>query len=667
MTILGHAYQRDEIVQYADFVGDSFQLAQQSLKHPEAEFVVFCGVHFMAETADLLTTDDQPVILPNLAAGCSMADMADIDAVQACWDQLAAVYGTEPDADGRVPVVPVTYMNSAASLKGFCGAHGGIVCTSSNAREVLEWAFERGQRVLFFPDQHLGRNTAKAMGVAVEDMPLWDPRKPRGGNSEQDLLDARVVLWRGWCSVHQRFTVDQIAQARAKNPDVRVVVHPECPMEVVDAADEAGSTRYIQLAVDAAPAGTAFAIGTEVNMVRRLADTRPDLTIECLDPGRLPVLDDVPDPPGLPGVGAGVPRRGPRREPGQRRRRGRGQRPHGGGADAGGRRVSPAAEVTTDVRTDVLVVGAGVAGLTAALEAARGGRVVLATKTTLGEGSTAYAQGGIAAATGPDDVAAHVGDTLAAGAGLSSPAAAQALCAAGPAAVRVLAERGVAFDRSATAGAGWALGLEAAHSRPRILHAGGDRTGAAVSQALAEAVRRSDVDVREDAFLLGLLTSDGRVTGAEFAVGPARGGTRTLLRVHSGAVVLATGGAGQLYSRTTNPAVATADGLAAAFRAGALVADLEFFQFHPTVAASTRRSSSPRPSAARAPSCATPPDGGSRSTPIPGASSPRATWSPAPSPPRWRARAAPRCCSTRPGSPRTWGGRSPNGSRASRR
>lgn len=243
--------------------------------------------------------------------------------------------------------------------------------------------------------------------------------------------------------------------------------------------------------------------------------------------------------------------------------------------------MTRAAEVTTDV----LVVGAGVAGLTAALEAARGGRVVLATKTTLGEGSTAYAQGGIAAATGPDDVAAHVGDTLAAGAGLSSPAAAQALCAAGPAAVRVLAERGVAFDRSATAGTGWALGLEAAHSRPRILHAGGDRTGAAVSQSLADAVRRSDVDVREDAFLLGLLTSGGRVTGAEFAVGPARDGTRTLLRVHAGAVVLATGGAGQLYSRTTNPAVATADGLAAAFRAGALVADLEFFQFHPTVAA----------------------------------------------------------------------------------
>ncbi|NAZ86512.1 quinolinate synthase NadA [Kineococcus indalonis] len=284
VTVLGHAYQRDEIVRYADFVGDSFQLAQQSQRHPEAEFVVFCGVHFMAETADLLTTDEQPVILPNLAAGCSMADMADIDSVDACWDQLTALYGTEPDADGRVPVLPVTYMNSAAALKAFCGARGGIVCTSSNAREVLEWAFQRAQRVLFFPDQHLGRNTAKAMGVPLDAMPLWDPRKARGGNSEQALQDARVVLWRGWCSVHQRFTVAQIEAARAANPDVRVVVHPECPVEVVDAADESGSTQYIQRVVDAAPAGTAFAIGTEVNMVRRLADTRPDLTITCLDP-----------------------------------------------------------------------------------------------------------------------------------------------------------------------------------------------------------------------------------------------------------------------------------------------------------------------------------------------------------------------------------------------
>ncbi|WP_432546036.1 quinolinate synthase NadA [Kineococcus sp. SYSU DK004] len=284
LTVLGHFYQRDEVVRYADFVGDSFQLARQSQQRDAADFVVFCGVHFMAETADLLTRPDQAVVLPNLAAGCSMADMADIDAVTACWQQLEALYGSEPDADGRVPVVPVTYMNSSAALKAFCGEHGGIVCTSSNARQVLQWAFERGQRVLFFPDQHLGRNTAKAMGVPVSAMPVWDPRKPRGGNSADDLLDARVLLWRGWCSVHQRFTVQQIEAARAADPAVRVVVHPECPAEVVDAADENGSTQYIQAVVDAAPAGTSFAIGTEINMVRRLADARPDLTITCLDP-----------------------------------------------------------------------------------------------------------------------------------------------------------------------------------------------------------------------------------------------------------------------------------------------------------------------------------------------------------------------------------------------
>ncbi|MFB9378423.1 quinolinate synthase NadA [Kineococcus gynurae] len=284
LTILGHYYQRDEVVRYADFVGDSFQLARESQTRTGAEFVVFCGVHFMAETADLLSTPEQAVILPNLAAGCSMADMADIDSVTACWEQLEALYGTEPDEQGRVPVIPVTYMNSSAALKGFCGEHGGIVCTSSNAEQVLAWAFERGQRVLFFPDQHLGRNTASAMGVPLSAMPVWDPRKPLGGNDSETLNDARVVLWRGWCSVHQRFTTDQIAQARAKNPAVRVVVHPECPLEVVQAADEAGSTQYIKKVVDAAAPGEAFAIGTEINMVRRLADARPDLTIECLDP-----------------------------------------------------------------------------------------------------------------------------------------------------------------------------------------------------------------------------------------------------------------------------------------------------------------------------------------------------------------------------------------------
>ncbi|QEE62603.1 quinolinate synthase NadA [Salinibacterium sp. dk2585] len=284
LVILGHHYQRDEIIQYADFVGDSFQLANAAQSKPEAQHIVFCGVHFMAETADILAQPGQSVLLPNLAAGCSMADMADIDSVQACWEQLEALYGTEPDASGRVPVIPVTYMNSSAALKGFCGQHGGIVCTSSNAETVLEWAFERGQRVLFFPDQHLGRNTAKAMGVPVERMPMWNPRKPLGGNTPAGLLDARVLLWHGFCSVHKRFTTAQIDKARAERPGVRVIVHPECPMPVVDAADEAGSTDYIQKAVAAATEPTTFAIGTEINMVSRLAAEHPQHEIFCLDP-----------------------------------------------------------------------------------------------------------------------------------------------------------------------------------------------------------------------------------------------------------------------------------------------------------------------------------------------------------------------------------------------
>jgi len=284
VVILGHFYQRDEIVQHADFLGDSFQLANAAQTVPNAEAIVFCGVHFMAETADILAKPEQAVILPNLAAGCSMADMADIDSVEECWAQLEALYGTEPDADGRVPVIPVTYMNSSAALKGFCGRHGGIVCTSSNAETVLEWAFERGQRVLFFPDQHLGRNTAKRMGVPLEAMPMWNPRKPLGGNSGDELLDARVILWHGFCSVHKRFTVEQIEQARTEFPGVRVIVHPECPMPVVDAADEAGSTDYIRKAVAAATEPTTFAIGTEINMVNRLADEYPQHEIFCLDP-----------------------------------------------------------------------------------------------------------------------------------------------------------------------------------------------------------------------------------------------------------------------------------------------------------------------------------------------------------------------------------------------
>jgi len=283
VAVMGHFYQRDEVVQFADFVGDSFQLANAAKARPEAEAIVFCGVHFMAETADIVSRPDQRVILPNLAAGCSMADMADLDSVQECWEQLEELYGTEPDAAGRAPVIPVTYMNSSAALKAFCGEHGGIVCTSSNAATVLEWAFERGQRVLFFPDQHLGLNTAKAMGVPLEQMPLWNPRKAWGGTDEQTLQDARVILWHGFCSVHKRFTVGQIENARAEFPGVRVIVHPECPMDVVDAADEYGSTDYIVKAIQAAPAGSTFAIGTEINLVQRLAAQFPQHTIFCLD------------------------------------------------------------------------------------------------------------------------------------------------------------------------------------------------------------------------------------------------------------------------------------------------------------------------------------------------------------------------------------------------
>ncbi|KAM9864981.1 Quinolinate synthase A [Leucobacter aridicollis] len=283
VRILGHFYQRDEIVKYADFVGDSFMLAQAAKQHPEAESFVFCGVHFMAETADILSGPDQSVILPNLAAGCSMADMATIEQVEACWNELTAALGPAAESDLQ-PVIPVTYMNSSAAIKAFCGRNGGIVCTSSNARTVLEWAFERGQRVVFFPDQHLGRNTAKAMGIPEELMPLWRPHLALGGNTAEQLRDSKVILWNGFCSVHKRFTVAQIEQARADYPGVRVIVHPECPAPVVEAADGAGSTEYIRKEVEAAEPGTVLAIGTEINLVNRLQQQRPDLTIFCLDP-----------------------------------------------------------------------------------------------------------------------------------------------------------------------------------------------------------------------------------------------------------------------------------------------------------------------------------------------------------------------------------------------
>ena len=287
VRILGHFYQRDEIVKYADFVGDSFMLAQAAKQHPEAETFVFCGVHFMAETADILSGAEQAVVLPNLAAGCSMADMATIDQVEQCWRELTEALAASDGGtatNGLQPVIPVTYMNSSAAIKAFCGRNGGIVCTSSNARTVLEWAFDRGQRVVFFPDQHLGRNTAKEMGIDEAQMPLWRPHLPLGGNTVEQLRDARVILWNGFCSVHKRFTVEQIERARAEHPGVRVIVHPECPAAVVEAADGAGSTEYIRKEVEAALPAQVLAIGTEINLVNRLQQQRPDLTIFCLDP-----------------------------------------------------------------------------------------------------------------------------------------------------------------------------------------------------------------------------------------------------------------------------------------------------------------------------------------------------------------------------------------------
>ncbi|SDS14703.1 quinolinate synthase NadA [Corynebacterium timonense] len=283
VKILGHFYQRDEIVKFADFVGDSFNLAQAAKKHPEAEAFVFCGVHFMAETADILSGDNQAVILPNLAAGCSMADMASIGQVEACWEELTRVLPTRGDG-AKAPLVPVTYMNSSAAIKAFCGRNGGIVCTSSNARTVLEWVFERGERVVFLPDQHLGRNTARAMGIPDEQIIMWNPHQPLGGNTPEQVEQSTVILWNGFCSVHKRFTVAQIERARAEYPGVRVIVHPECPAPVVDAADVSGSTEVIRREVEASKPGDVLAIGTEINMVNRLAQQYPDRTIFCLDP-----------------------------------------------------------------------------------------------------------------------------------------------------------------------------------------------------------------------------------------------------------------------------------------------------------------------------------------------------------------------------------------------
>ena len=279
--VLGHHYQRDEVIEFADVTGDSFKLARDAAARPEADTIIFCGVHFMAESADILTASHQQVILPDLAAGCSMADMAAIEQVEEAWDVLA-------DAGVVEDVIPVTYMNSSAAIKGFTGRHGGTVCTSSNARTALNWAFEqrpagRG-KVLFLPDQHLGRNTAVLqLGYSLDDCVLYDPHRPGGGLTTRQLQDARMILWRGHCSVHGRFTLRNVEDVRARVPGVRVIVHPECRNDVVNAADLVGSTEFIIKALDAAEPGTAWAVGTELNLVRRLARQRPDLQIHFLE------------------------------------------------------------------------------------------------------------------------------------------------------------------------------------------------------------------------------------------------------------------------------------------------------------------------------------------------------------------------------------------------
>jgi quinolinate synthase len=280
--VLGHHYQRDEVIQFADVTGDSFKLARDAAARPDAEFIVFCGVHFMAESADILTGPEQQVILPDLAAGCSMADMARLRQVESAWEAMT-------EAGIADSVVPVTYMNSAADIKAFCGRNGGLVCTSSNADTALEWAFAQkpdtpDAKVFFLPDQHLGRNTAVLkMGLGLDDCVVWNPLLPNGGLTVQELRDARMILWKGHCSVHGRFSPDVVDELRAKDPDISILVHPECRHEVVLKADLVGSTEFIIKTIEAAAPGSSWAIGTELNLVKRLADNHPDKRIAFLD------------------------------------------------------------------------------------------------------------------------------------------------------------------------------------------------------------------------------------------------------------------------------------------------------------------------------------------------------------------------------------------------
>jgi len=275
--VLGHHYQRDEVIEFADITGDSFKLAQAAAEQSTAEYIIFCGVHFMAESADILTSSKQKVILPDLAAGCSMADMATANQVQECWSQLSAIGIADK-------TIPVTYMNSSAAIKSFTGEHGGTICTSSNAKKSMEWAFTQGEKILFLPDQHLGRNTAVlTLGLSLEDCVLWNPWKPMGGLTAEQLQAAKVILWRGHCSVHGRFSVESVNEVRKRLPGVKVLVHPECQNEVVSIADVVGSTEAIIRAVEQSPPGSKWAIGTELNLVSRLAKNHPDKEIVFLD------------------------------------------------------------------------------------------------------------------------------------------------------------------------------------------------------------------------------------------------------------------------------------------------------------------------------------------------------------------------------------------------
>src|ERR1700757_4950495 len=276
VVILGHHYQRDEVVKFADFRGDSLKLSQQAAE-VDAKFIIFCGVHFMAESADILRRGNQVVVLPDLNAGCSMADMADIGQVEACWQELSGVTDT-------AKIIPVTYMNSTAAIKSFTGEHGGSICASSNAAEVMKWAFETGEKVLFLPDEHLGRNTGYRMGIPLDQMIVWDPHQEFGGNPPEAIRSARIILWKGYCSVHQRFTPQQIERVRREHPGIRVIAHPECRFGVTQAADQIGSTEGIIKAIQASPIGTQWAVGTEIHLVNRLSKELKNHKVMSLDP-----------------------------------------------------------------------------------------------------------------------------------------------------------------------------------------------------------------------------------------------------------------------------------------------------------------------------------------------------------------------------------------------